>query len=243
MQTKLEKKMFYLQAYCLLITFLIGSLLVMGFSSARKQKFAEIDVERINVLEKDGKLKMVISNAERQHPGIVDGKMIPRDSSGRPAGMIFFNEKGDEVGGLTFTGDTNKGQYNSFTFDKFRGDQTVAFQHLEGSNGEYFAGLSFNDENSTTPERIARLDAIKKLPDEAARKAAIKEMRDKGGFLVNRMILGKGRDKSALLEMSDAAGRTRISMTVAANGAPKLNFLDETGKVIYSLPETPLNKK
>lgn len=242
MRDKLEKKVLYLEAYCLIITILVGGFLVTGFSQSQKQKFAEIDVERINVVEKDGKLRMVISNAERQHPGIVDGKMIPRDS-GRPAGMIFFNERGDEVGGLTFIGDAGKGQYNSFTFDKFRGDQTIALQHLENSEGVYFAGLAFNDENSTTPDRIAKFDAIKKLPDEAARKAAIKQMRDKGEFLVNRLILGKGRDKSALLEMSDAAGRTRISMTVAANGTPKLDFLDETGKVIYSLPEISANKK
>ena len=108
MQIKLEKKVFYLQAYCAAMTLIVGSLLVMGFSIQQKQKFAEIDVERINVVEKDGKLKMVISNAERQHPGIVDGKMLPRET-GRSAGMIFFNEKGDEVGGLIFSGNTGKG--------------------------------------------------------------------------------------------------------------------------------------
>ena len=36
------------------------------------------------------------------HPGMMDGKLIERP---RPvAGMLFFNEEGDEVGGLTFTG-------------------------------------------------------------------------------------------------------------------------------------------
>lgn len=56
MQTKIEKKVFYLQAYCLIITLLVGGLLVTGFGNAQKQKFAEINVERINVVEKDGKL-------------------------------------------------------------------------------------------------------------------------------------------------------------------------------------------
>lgn len=62
-------------------------------SQTKNQKFEEIDVERINVVEKDGKVKMVISNAARQHPGAVDGKLIPREQ-GRAAGMIFFNERG-----------------------------------------------------------------------------------------------------------------------------------------------------
>ena len=55
----------------------------------KNQKFAEIDVERINIVEKDGKFRMVISNKERQHPGIIDGKTLPREE-GRPAGMLFF---------------------------------------------------------------------------------------------------------------------------------------------------------
>lgn len=36
--------------------------------------------------------------------------------------------------------------------------------------------------------------------------------------------------------MSDIKGRPRIRLKVAPNGAPKLDFLDENGKLIYSLP-------
>ena len=111
----------FLKIYAVVTTLFCPIFLLSAFvMQGKKQKFEEIDVERINIVEKDGKLKMVISNAQRQHPGSVDGKVIPRDS-GRPAGMIFFNERGDEVGGLVFSGDTGKGQYNSLTFDKFRG--------------------------------------------------------------------------------------------------------------------------
>src|SRR5436305_13936185 len=117
METKLEKELRRLKAYAIIAT-LVGAVLVLTALTLQsgRQKFGEIDVERINIVEKDGKLKMVISNADRQHPGMVDGKIIPREG-GRPAGMIFFNERGDEIGGLTFMGDTAKGQYSSFTFD------------------------------------------------------------------------------------------------------------------------------
>jgi len=151
--------------------------------------------------------------------------------------MIFFNERGDEIGGLIFSGDAGKGQFGSLTFDKFRGDQTIAFQHLENSNGAYFAGLSFNDENITTSERMMKLAEIKKLPTEAARKAAQSEMNDKGEFLVNRLAIGKGRNKSAFISLSDAKGKERIQISVAADGTPKINFLDEKGNITYSLPE------
>ncbi|MFN2531862.1 MAG: hypothetical protein ABR555_11245 [Pyrinomonadaceae bacterium] len=126
-------------------------------------------------------------------------------------------------------------------FDKFRGDQTIAFQHLENNEGKYFAGLSFNDEDITTTDRIAKVDVIKKLPDEAARKAAFKEMQDKGEFLVNRLSMGRGRNQSAFISLSDAKGRARIQISVTADGTPKISFLDNKGKVTYSLPEE--NKK
>jgi hypothetical protein len=237
MENKLEKEVRFLKIYAAMATLVFAIFFLSAFAfQTKKQKLEEIDVERINIVEKDGKLKMVISNKERQTPVIVDGKTLPQDG-GRHPGMIFFNERGDEIGGLIFSGDAGKGQFSQLTFDKFRGDQTIAFQHLEGSNGDYFAGLSFNDENTTTTDRIAKLDAIKKLP-EAEQKAARAEMINKGEFLVNRLSIGKGRNKSAFISLKDAKGKERIQISVTAEGAPKINFLDEAGKVTYSLPDT-----
>src|SRR5262245_60109843 len=98
--SKLEREVRFLKIYAVVITLLFGVLALSAFRQAsQKTRFAEIDVERINILEKDGKLKMVISNSERQHPGVVDGKTLSRK---RAPGVIFFNEEGDECGGLTF---------------------------------------------------------------------------------------------------------------------------------------------
>ena len=48
----------------------------------------EITARRINIVEPDGRLALVISDHARQHPGAMNGKDLPaRD---RPAGMIFF---------------------------------------------------------------------------------------------------------------------------------------------------------
>lgn len=237
METRLEKEVRFLKIYAAAATLLCAVFLLSAFASqSRKQKFAEIDVERINVVEKDGRLKMVISNRERQTPVVVDGKTFPQEG-GRSPGMIFFNEKGDEIGGLTFRGNTGEGQLSSFTFDKFRGDQTVALQHLESGGGDYFAGLLLNDVNVPTAELVARMDAVKRLPDEAARNAALKGMRERGDFLVNRLSVGKWRDKSAVISLSDARGKPRLKISVAADGTPKIEFLDEAGKVTHSLPE------
>ncbi len=242
-QSKLEKKVFHLQALCVIMILLGGGILLMGFSSQTKQKFGEIDVERINVVEKDGKLKMVISNKERQHPGIIDGKVYNERKGERPAGMIFFSEKGDEIGGLIFDGDTGKGQGGSLTFDKFRGDQTIQFTHDEDKNGNYFAGLRMNDENISLPDRLSKLEEIKKLPTKELQDEAKQKMRENGEFLVNRLFIGKAWNKRSLIQMSDAKGKMRLELSVEPNGNPKLNFLDENGKVFYSLPEDAKAKK
>ena len=237
MESKIDKEVNFLKAYAIVATLICSVFLLTAFAAQnKKQKFAEIDVERINVVEKDGKLKMVISNAARQHPGIVDGKVLPREG-GRPGGIIFFNERGDEIGGLIFSGNTGEGQYSSLTFDKFRGDQTIAFQHLESPRGDYFAGLSINDENITTTERSARVEEIERLPNEEAKRAARARMRDEGGFLVSRLQIGKGRNKSAFISLRDVKGRERMQILVGTDGTPRINFLDETGKVTHSLPE------
>lgn len=244
METKLEKEVRFLKIYAAVATLFCAIFLLTAFSAQNdKKKFAEIDVERINIVEKDGKLKMVIANKARQHPGIMDGKYYKEREGQRAAGMIFFSEKGDEIGGLIFDGDTGKGQFGSLTFDRFRSDQTIQFLHGEDAEGKYFAGLRMNDQNMPLNDFIAKTEEINKLPTKAARDAAYQEMRDKGQLMTSRLVLGRDRDKSSFIELKDAKGKSRIKVSVEADGNPKLNFLDESGKVVYSLPDDAKIKK
>src|SRR6478752_5822022 len=76
--------------------------------SSSQQRIDELTVQRLNVVDANGTLRMVISNKDRQHPGVIDGITMNRP---RPvAGMLFFNDEGDEVGGLTFTGTDDNGR-------------------------------------------------------------------------------------------------------------------------------------
>ena len=242
MDAKLEREVRFLKAYAVIAT-LVGAVLVLTAFTLQsgKQKFEEIDVERINVVEKDGKLKMVISNKERQHPGVMDGMTIPRK---RPPGILFFNEKGDECGGLIFDGDQQNGQFLVVSFDKFRQDQTIQLQHLEGSDGRYFAGLTVWDRlNSPGADSLKKFMEIDKMPQGPEKQAAMKAFRDAGGFGLERVSVGKGRDQTAAVVLSDPKGRARIKISVDATGTPKLEFLDETGKVTYSLPQQSKDTK
>jgi hypothetical protein len=62
MEKKLEKDVRFLRIYAGVATLFCAIFLLSAFViQSRKQKFEEIDVERINIVEKDGKLTMVIS--------------------------------------------------------------------------------------------------------------------------------------------------------------------------------------
>lgn len=237
--TRLEREVRFLKIYAAVSTFLFAGLFLAAFAAQKERpKLEEIDVERINIVEKDGKLRMVISNQARQHPGIVNGKLIER-KQGRPPGMIFFNHLGDEMGGLVFGENGGVGHFGQLTWDKVRNDQTIGFRHLESDDGTYRVGLEmWQRPNIPGDVAQAKLDAVNQLPDQAQREAALQAMRDRNELATQRLFLGKQRDDSSLLLMSDIKGRPRIRMQVPAAGAAKLEFLDEAGKVVYALPES-----
>lgn len=236
---KLRREVWFLKMYASAGTLAWVALFCMAFASQeRNPKFEEIDVERINIVEADGSLRMVISNRQRQHPGIVDGKLMPREH-GRPPGMIFFNHLGDECGGLIFDENGGKGHFVSLTMDKSRQDQTIGMQHLESDNGDYFAGLTIWDRPHTSlADSNAEYEAIRKMPDEADRKAAFSAMRERGEFGFDRVTIAKLRNKTAMISLSDPKGRPRIRLSVDPAGDPKLEFLDEQGLVFLTLPES-----
>jgi hypothetical protein len=71
-----------------------------AFRQPSSRNLGETTVERINVVEKDGRLRMVIANSERQTTGMVNKRTLAPNRK-HPAGVIFFNDEGDEDGGLT----------------------------------------------------------------------------------------------------------------------------------------------
>ena len=225
-----------MKIYAGVLTLVCAVLFGLVFKATGTKRFEEIDVERINIVEADGKLRMVISNQLRQHPGTMDGITYDECKGKRPPGLMFFSEKGDEVGGLVFDGNTGKGQGGSLTFDKFRGDQTIQFIHEEETNESYFAGLKMNDQNMPLNDLVNKQKEISKLPTKEAQDSAYRTLREQGLLMTERLRIGKDYDKSSIIKMKDAKGKVRIELKVEASGNPKLNFLDEVGKVIYSLP-------
>lgn len=238
MSEKLAKELRLLRAYTVVATIVCAALFTLLFAGVvRTRTFEEIDVERINIVEKTGELRMVISNQERQHPGIVNGKIIERETA-RPPGMIFFNHLGDEMGGLVMGENGGDGHFGSLTFDKVRGDQTIGFRHIESDDGTYTAGLViWQQPDIPSDVGHAKYQEAINLEDETAKTAAIQAMKDNNELTTERLFLGKNRDNTSYLVLSDIKGNPRIVLSVTADGTSKLEFWDETGEVVYSLPE------
>ena len=238
MDTKLARDVRFLKAYALFATLLwIATVAVALAPEDGKPKFGEIDVERINIVERDGQLRLVISNRERQHPGIVDGKLMPRPG-GRPPGMLFFDHLGNECGGLIFDENGGQGHFVSLTMDKSRQDQTIGMQHLESDNGQYFAGLRIWDRPHTSlADAVEKFEAVRAMEEGPERDAAIEALRAAGEFGAERLTMAKLRDTSAVLSMADTDGNTRIRLSVDPQGNPKLEFLNANGEVVLQLPE------
>ena len=109
----------------------------------------DITAQRINIVEPDGTIRMVISDHAKLPGIIVKGKEQPFN---RPqAGMIFYNDEGSENGGLIFGGRKNaKGEVvdsgGSLSFDKYGDNQIVQLAGVHDST-DRFAGLAVSDDN------------------------------------------------------------------------------------------------
>ena len=206
--------------------------------AGRPQNLGEITVERINVVDANGTLRLVIAKKDRMHPGVMDGKVMDRP---RPvAGLLFFNDEGDEVGGLTITGQVRDGARRASAglfFDQLKQDQTIGLMYSEG-NGQRTAGLQVWDRSDRPlSELIEQLNAANRIADPAEREAAVKKIRDTTPAGPRRVFVGKTADRSANISLADANGKPRLTLTVDAMGSPRIEFLDENGKIVDRMPQ------
>src|SRR5687768_13737198 len=148
MTDPIRRELRMLKGYAVLVTLLFGTLSIAAFrQSSQKVRFTEIDVERINIVEPDGKLRMVISNRPRSIGPIYKGKPFGYPGGSRP-GVIFFNDEGTENGGLTFNGARQPdGTFRSslgMSFDQFNQDQIVVLNYTD-NNGTRRMGLTVGE--------------------------------------------------------------------------------------------------
>jgi hypothetical protein len=239
MRHSLRRQLRVLQIYTAISFAVLAFLSVTAFTQSNTtQRIDELTVQRLNVVDANGTLRFVLSNKDRMHPGVMDGVTISRP---RPvAGMLFFNDEGDEVGGLTYTGSDDNGRRANagIMFDQLKQDQTIGISYQE-ANGQRSAGFQVWDRSDTVrlSELIAKLNAANKLPAGAERDQAVAAIRSAAPPGPRRVFVGKTADKAATLVLSDGDGRARLRLAVDAAGNPRIEFLDESGRVVGRIPE------
>jgi hypothetical protein len=244
MDSSTRRELRFLKGYAVLLTAVLGTLSVSAFQRASQPTaFKEIDVERINFVEPDGKLRLVISNKARSIGPIYKGKPFGYPGGTRP-GMIFFNDEGTENGGLTFTGERGAdGRYRASTnmsFDQFDQDQVVVLQYVD-NNGQRRSGLTVGDRADVNIyDMVLARDSILKIADTTRRAAALREWaapRNGVPLYAERVYVGRDRGRNAVVNLSDPQGRPRLRMIVDSLGAPRVEFLDERGRVTSRMPQ------
>jgi len=228
----------FLEIYAGVLTAAFAITVFGGFAESRKTAFDEIDVHRINVVEPDGTLRLVISDKAKFPGSFVNGKEIARPDR-HDTGLLFLNEEGTEMGGLTFDGWKDKNgeiQNNGhLSFDQYMQDQVFSLDARQ-DGGKHYSMMNFTDRGDYSImdafEAKKRIDAL--LADQ--RQAEWKKFMETHPGDAHRIVLGRARDESAVLKMKDKQGRDRLVIKVAADGSPTIQFLDEAGKVLSQLP-------
>lgn len=191
-------------------------------AATKPQKFGTIDVERINVREPDGTLRLVIASKGRFPGAFYKGEEIARPDRAFAAGMLFMNDEGTENGGLIWAGKKDGDKVNggaSLTFDRYENDQTL--QLLQTDNGTRdSAALIISDRGAES------------MFTKADGKAAIRPGASAGA---PRLFVGKSRDKASVVMLQDATGKPRLMLKVAPDGGAAIDFLDDTGKVVKTI--------
>jgi len=216
----------------------VATMLMAAKSDKDRQRFSEIDVERINIVMPDGKKEMVIANRLRIPEPITDGKEVKRGGAPAP-GMIFYNDSGDENGGFLFAGKLDeKGKPSAalhFSMDRFGGDQQLALGHYE-ANSVMETGLTIFD-RGLHKDYGALYDAYEKTAEGPEKDKLLKQWKEAGGRQTERVFVGKTRGKSSAVILNDTKGHPRIMMLVTPEGEARIDFYDQNGNVIQSLPE------
>lgn len=205
---RLDRRVRWLGAACLL---LLCALLVLLLGAARAPAQKTLDVERINIVEPDGSVRLVISNASQFPLPRIGGKEFKRQVT--PAGLVFYDSRGNEVGGIALT-DVEAGKVSALAFDYPNYDAIGLITRTNADNSKATAGLLIN---SHPP---ADMDI------------------HQAGKVVQHRIAVLNEEEDAKIVLSDPQGRERIRMHVDRDGEPRFEILDADGKVTFAAPQS-----
>lgn len=201
---------------------------------------SELTAERVNIREPDGTLRLMLCNTQRSPGYVMDGKPFGEPDKQRPGGIYFFNDEGNECGGLVFGGKRiDEHSYEAgggFFFDQYRQDQVVGMMHTD-VNGQRHAGFCVWDRpDMPITEWTARCVPVFDMPDGPEKEAALAQLRKERLIETTRVFMGKTTNRDACLNLYDVQGNLRLRLVVRADGTPAIECLNEQGEVTERFP-------
>ena len=230
----------FLMIYSGALTAVFAVTVLSGFVDApSKLSVEQLDVQRINIREPDGTLRLIVSSTDKA-PGIyIKNKEYPHPNR-KTAGMIFLNDEGTENGGLIFGGeksaDGTKQTYGHLSFDAFEQDQILSLDASQQGEARSSRFTLIDQPPFPILQLIQLLDQIKNLPPEEQAKRIEAFYASHGGTPKTRLTMGRGQDGTVGLGINDDQGRPRIVLMVAGDGKPMVRTLDDHGQVTGELP-------
>lgn len=233
---QLERRIRRQQQFGGIVGIMVSALTLAAFQAPPgTQRFTELNVERLNVVEPDGQLVLSMANTARLPDPLIAGRTVETPRNG--PGMIFFDGKGWEVGGLLYGSRGTPGRNGAgahFSFDQFHNDQVVYLDYEDNGSTIKRAGLYVTDRARTpTLDEQMRIQGELANASAAARPALEAQLRNTSA---QRIFVGSDNE-TATVRLRDRAGRDRIRLTVDPEGVARLEFLDAAGTVVDSLPK------
>jgi hypothetical protein len=148
--------------------------------------------ERIDIKNQDGANRVVISNENHIPPPIVGGKEYKRRII--PAGILFYDKKGDERGGIAISEHENL-NLNAISFDYQNADAIGMYAQDNLLTNYFKAGITIND----------------------------KDLSGKPGYNINRINLVTENGNASLV-INDANEIPRLVLKVDSLGTPTIKM-------------------
>jgi hypothetical protein len=212
------------------------------------QRMKVVDAEKINIREKDGTLKVVLSNSAGFTA--MGGERAKQPGGVQFSGLLFYNQEGDEEGGLVYSGKAIPGGQDAdvtLTFDQYRHDQNVYLHHGEHKDAQARSiddGLTVisRPDWKGVKEEFAIYAQMEKLSGEQRDALQLKSLQE-GKISTRRLFVGDRRGVKNGAGYDDAGvfiknrwGRDAIKLYVDYDNKPHLEVYDQLGKsIVYDL--------
>jgi hypothetical protein len=245
MESVLLRQLRVLEGLVIVLLVVTAALVVNLWFPFIPQRVKVLDAQQINIREKDGTLKAVLSNSE----GF--SKIGESRRQGVPfSGLMFYNQEGDEEGGLVYSGKAIPGGQDAdvtLTFDQYRQDQNIYLHHEEHKDARMRSiddGLTIisRPDQSQVKEEYTLYAAMDKLSGEERDALRLKSLQE-GKISTRRLFVGDRRGVKDNTPYDDAGifiknrwGRDSIKLYVDYDNKPHLEVYDQLGKsVVYEL--------